>query len=70
MPLKSNTFLRRAEREDLDTVVEWMEDEDFLKVMERIGESTEPKYGDDFLKVWENDFEGYSEVVQKMGLVQ
>ena len=47
-----------------------MEDEDFLKIMKRIGESTDPKYGDDFLKVWENDFEGYSEVVQKMGLVQ
>ncbi len=29
MPLKSKTFIRRAEREDLDTVVEWMEDPDF-----------------------------------------
>lgn len=30
MAFKTNVFLRRAEREDLDTVVEWMEDPDFL----------------------------------------
>lgn len=30
MPLKSNVFLRRAEREDLDTIVAWMDDPDFL----------------------------------------
>ena len=29
MALKSKTFIRRAEREDLDTVVAWMEDPDF-----------------------------------------
>lgn len=29
MALRSNIFIRRAEREDLDTVVEWMEDPDF-----------------------------------------
>ena len=28
MALRSNIFIRRAEREDLDTVVEWMEDPD------------------------------------------
>lgn len=29
MPLKTDTFLRRAERDDLDTVVAWMEEPDF-----------------------------------------
>ena len=29
MALRSNIFIRLAEREDLDTVVEWMEDPDF-----------------------------------------
>ncbi|HOD50153.1 MAG TPA: GNAT family protein [Candidatus Hydrogenedentes bacterium] len=29
MALRSNIFIRRAEREDLDTIVEWMEDPDF-----------------------------------------
>ncbi|MCX5769089.1 MAG: GNAT family protein [Candidatus Hydrogenedentes bacterium] len=29
MALRSKTFIRRAEREDLDTVVAWMEDSDF-----------------------------------------
>ena len=30
MPIRTNVYLRRAEREDLDTVVDWMEDPDFL----------------------------------------
>ncbi len=30
MAIKSSIYLRRAEREDLDVVVEWMEDPDFL----------------------------------------
>jgi len=29
VPIKTDTFLRRADREDLDAVVAWMEDEDF-----------------------------------------
>lgn len=29
MPIKTETFLRRAERDDLDTVVRWMEDAEF-----------------------------------------
>lgn len=29
MPIKSDTFIRRAERDDLDTVVAWMEDPEF-----------------------------------------
>jgi RimJ/RimL family protein N-acetyltransferase len=33
MAFKSNIYLRRAEREDLDTVVEWMEDEDFVRFL-------------------------------------
>ena len=45
-------------------------DPDFLKVMKRIGESIYPKFGDDFLDVWKNDFEGYSEIVKKMGMLQ
>lgn len=30
MPYKTETFIRRAERDDLDTVVRWMESPDFL----------------------------------------
>ncbi len=33
MAIKSKTFLRRAEREDLDTIVGWMEDPDFLQFL-------------------------------------
>ena len=30
MPIESKTFLRRAERDDLDKIVSWMDDPDFL----------------------------------------
>lgn len=30
MPYKTETYIRRAERDDLDTVVRWMENPDFL----------------------------------------
>jgi RimJ/RimL family protein N-acetyltransferase len=33
MAIKSKTFIRRAEREDLDTVVAWMESPDFLQFL-------------------------------------
>lgn len=33
MPLKTNVFIRRAEREDLDTVIEWMNEPDFLRFL-------------------------------------
>jgi len=33
MPIKTKTFIRRAEREDLDTVVAWMEDPDFVEFL-------------------------------------
>src|SRR5688572_27759502 len=33
MPIKSDTFIRRAERDDLDTVVAWMEDPDFQRFL-------------------------------------
>jgi len=33
MPVKTKTFLRRAERDDLDTVVAWMEDPDFIQFL-------------------------------------
>jgi len=47
-----------------------IEDKAFRKLMKRIGESIDPKYGEDFAGVWKNDFEGYSEVVKKMGFVK
>ncbi len=31
--MKSRFYLRRADRDDLDTVVEWMEDEDFVRFL-------------------------------------
>ena len=43
-------------------------DEDFLKVMKRIGESISPKSAEDFRAVWKNDIEGYTAIVEKMGL--
>ena len=33
MPIRTETFIRRADREDLDTVVEWMEDPDFQRFL-------------------------------------
>jgi tripartite-type tricarboxylate transporter receptor subunit TctC len=45
-------------------------DEDFLKVMRRIGESIDPKSADDFQAVWQNDKDGYTAIVEKMGLKQ
>ena len=33
MAFKSKSYVRRAEREDLDTVVAWMEDPDFLRYL-------------------------------------
>ncbi len=47
-----------------------IEDEDFIKVMKRIGESIDPKFGDDFLGVWQNDSDGYTAIVKKMGFVK
>jgi tripartite-type tricarboxylate transporter receptor subunit TctC len=47
-----------------------IEDADFIKVMKRIGESLDPKFGDDFYAVWKNDKDGYGEIVEKMGLAQ
>jgi tripartite-type tricarboxylate transporter receptor subunit TctC len=45
-----------------------IEDQDFITVMNRVGESLDPKFGDDFYAVWENDKRGYGAVVEKMGL--
>jgi tripartite-type tricarboxylate transporter receptor subunit TctC len=45
-------------------------DEDFIKVMNRIGESLDPKFGEEFYAVWKNDKEGYGQVVEKMGLAR
>ena len=38
--------------------------------MEGIGESIDPVTGDDFLKVWKNDYEGNTAIAQKMGLLK
>jgi len=43
-------------------------DEDFLKVMGRIGESISPKSAEEFRAVWQNDIDGYTAIVEKMGL--
>ena len=47
-----------------------IEDQDFITIMTRVGESLDPKFGDDFYAVWKNDKEGYGAVVEKMGLAQ
>jgi tripartite-type tricarboxylate transporter receptor subunit TctC len=47
-----------------------IEDTDFITIMTRVGESLDPKFGDDFYAVWKNDKEGYGNVVEKMGLKQ
>ncbi|MFP4500051.1 MAG: GNAT family N-acetyltransferase [Candidatus Hydrogenedentota bacterium] len=33
MPVKTTSFIRRAERDDLDTIVGWMEDPDFARFL-------------------------------------
>jgi tripartite-type tricarboxylate transporter receptor subunit TctC len=45
-----------------------IEDEAFQKTMKRIGESINPKFGEDFEAVWRNDLEGNTRIVEKMGL--
>jgi tripartite-type tricarboxylate transporter receptor subunit TctC len=47
-----------------------IEDKDFITVMDRVGESLDPKFGDDFYAVWKNDKQGYGAIVEKMGLKQ
>jgi len=47
-----------------------VEDKEFLAIMEKAGENVDPKIGDDFLAVWKNDFEGYSEIARKMGFIK
>ena len=43
-------------------------DEDFLRVMGRIGESINPKNAEQFRAVWQNDIDGYTTIVERMGL--
>jgi tripartite-type tricarboxylate transporter receptor subunit TctC len=45
-------------------------DPEFLKGMEGLGESIDPVIGEDFLKVWKNDYEGNLAIAQKMGLLK
>jgi putative tricarboxylic transport membrane protein len=47
-----------------------IEDEDFIKLMNRVGESINPKNGEDAFELWKNDYEGYSAVAKKMGLIK
>ena len=47
-----------------------IEDKDFIAVMKQVGESLDPKFGDDFYAVWKSDKEGYGAIVEKMGLKQ
>lgn len=45
-----------------------MNDEDFQRVMGRIGESMNPKNAEEFRAVWQNDIDGYNRIVERMGL--
>jgi tripartite-type tricarboxylate transporter receptor subunit TctC len=45
-----------------------IEDPEFIKIMQNAGENMDPKYGDDFFRIWKDNFEGYSDVAKKMGL--
>jgi len=47
-----------------------MEDKEFIETLKKAGENFNPKIGDDFLAVWKNDFEGYSQIAKKMGFIQ
>ncbi len=45
-----------------------MEDEDFHTLMNRVGESLDPRGGEEFYQIWVNDYEGYSGIIERMGL--
>ncbi len=45
-----------------------MQDEDFLTVMGRIGESVNPRDREQFRAIWQNDIDGYTDIVERMGL--
>jgi tripartite-type tricarboxylate transporter receptor subunit TctC len=47
-----------------------MEDKEFVATLTKAGEDFDPKIGDDFLAVWKNDFEGYSQIAKKMGFIR
>lgn len=47
-----------------------MADPEFLQIMKNAGENLDPKYGEDFFRIWKDNFEGYSDVAKKMGLGQ
>jgi len=55
--------------EKLRTVfMQVMEDPDFQALLNRIGESYDPKDAEGFGEVWENDYEGNLAIIEKMGL--
>jgi tripartite-type tricarboxylate transporter receptor subunit TctC len=45
-------------------------DREFRAMMKKAGEEVDPKIGEDFMSVWKNDFEGYSEIAKKMGFIK
>ncbi len=47
-----------------------MEDKDFITLMNKVGESMNPRYGAEFYRIWENEYEGNLAIVEKMGLKQ
>lgn len=47
-----------------------LEDKEFLSLMKKAGEDVDPKIGEEFLAVWKNDFEGYSEIAKNMGFIK
>lgn len=47
-----------------------MEDKEFVETLKKAGEDFDPKIGDDFLAVWKNEFEGYSQIAKKMGFIK
>jgi len=45
-----------------------VEDPEFARAIQNSGENFDPVFGDDFLKIWQTNYEGYSAIVNKMGI--
>ncbi|MCK9287678.1 MAG: tripartite tricarboxylate transporter substrate binding protein [Sphaerochaetaceae bacterium] len=57
------TFLR-------DVFMKVVEDPEFVDMVKKAGESYIPKNGEDFHKVWVNDYEGNKGIIERMGLLK